>query len=95
MMGMQTSSTTSLTSFHGSEMHLNNVVYLTSIQYSIKNVEDTSPQFPGFVRDTDTALHGKYVLYYTILPSLPVNKCCTKYIGFDPPEDRLFWRSDL
>ena len=63
--------------------------------FYVKNVEDPSPQFPGFVRDNDTALHGKYVLYYTILPSIPVNKCCTNYIGFNPPEDRLFWRGDL
>src|SRR6202012_3887449 len=63
--------------------------------FYVKNVEDPSPQFPGFVRDNDAALHGKYVLYYTILPSLPINKSCAKYTGFDPPEDRLFWRGDL
>jgi hypothetical protein len=63
--------------------------------FYVKNDEDPSPQFPGFVRDNGTALHGKYVLYYTILPSLPINKTCTKYTGFDAPENRLFRRGDL
>jgi hypothetical protein len=35
------------------------------------------------------------MLYYTILPSLPINKCCTRYIELDPSRDRLFWRGDL
>lgn len=48
--------------------------------FYVRRVEDSSPQFPGFVRHHDVALRGKYVLYYTILSSLPVNKCCTKYI---------------
>lgn len=63
--------------------------------FYVKHAEDPNSQFPGFVRDNNITLHGKYVLYYTILPSLPLNKCCTDYIGFDPPEDRLFWRGDL
>jgi hypothetical protein len=63
--------------------------------FYVKNVEDPNSQFPGFIRDDDTALLGKYMLYYTILPSLPINKCCTRYIGLDPPRDRLFWRGDL
>ncbi|KAL5316302.1 hypothetical protein ACEPPN_015347 [Leptodophora sp. 'Broadleaf-Isolate-01'] len=63
--------------------------------FYVKDVEDPNSQFPGFVRDNNTSLHGNYVLYYTILSSLPLNKCCTNYIGFDPPKDRLFWRGDL
>jgi hypothetical protein len=26
---------------------------------------------------------------------LPINKSCEKYIGFESPEDRVFWRGDL
>ena len=63
--------------------------------FYIRSIEDTSAQFPGFTRDSHTALHGKYVFYYTILSSLPVNRCCARYIGFDPPADRIFWRGDI
>jgi hypothetical protein len=63
--------------------------------FYVKNVEDPNSQFPGFIRDNNTALLRKYILYYTILPSLPINKCCTRYIRLDPPRDRLFWRRDL
>ncbi|OAL38195.1 hypothetical protein AYO20_02647 [Fonsecaea nubica] len=69
--------------------------YRRVADFYVKNVEDLSAQFPRLVRDDDTALHGRYLLYYTILPTLPVNKCCANYIGFDPPADRLFWRGDL
>jgi hypothetical protein len=58
--------------------------------FYVKNVKDPDSQFPGFIRDDDTTLFGKYMLYYTILPSLPINKCCTRYIGLDPSRDRLF-----
>ena len=30
-----------------------------------------------------------------IASSLPINKSCEKYIGSEPPEDRVFWRGDL
>ena len=63
--------------------------------FYVKNVKGPDSQFPGFIRDNDTTLFGKYMLYYTILPSLPINKCCTRYIGLDPSRDRLFWRRDL
>ena len=53
--------------------------------FYVKTVEDPRAQFPRFVRDDDTTLHERYLLYYTILPALPVNKCCAKYIGFDSP----------
>jgi hypothetical protein len=63
--------------------------------FYVKNVEDPRAQFPRLVRDDDTTLHGRYLLYYTILLALPINKCCVNYIGFDPPADRIFWRGDL
>ena len=57
--------------------------------FYVKNVEDPRAQFPRFVRD-DTTLHGRYLLHYTILPALPINKCCVNYVGFEPPTDRFF-----
>ena len=58
--------------------------------FYIKDIEDSSPQFSGFIRHDDVALHGKSILCYTTVPFLPIDKCCTKYIGFDPPEHPTF-----
>lgn len=63
--------------------------------FHVSDVRDPRFQFSGFIKDNEASLHGRYMLYYTLAASLPINKCCTSYLGFDPPQDRSFFRGDL
>lgn len=49
----------------------------------------------GFIKSDDQALYGHYILYYTIISSLPINQNCLGYVEFKSSEDRLFWRGDM
>src|SRR5271156_6434185 len=69
-----------------------------ALQISMSGTSRTrTSTFPGFIRSNDSTVYGCYCVsfYYTIAPSLPINKSCESYVGFALPEDRVFWRGDL
>lgn len=63
--------------------------------FHVGSVKDSDFKFPGFMKSDDTIIHGFYCLYYTLSSLLPINKTCAKYVGFEPPPDRIFWKGDV
>jgi BTB/POZ domain-containing protein KCTD9 len=64
--------------------------------FYVDSREQRNPDYGGnLIQSNDRSIHGRYCLYYTTSPLLPLNETCRRLVETDPPAGRLFWRGDI